>query len=228
VIILSEIKTGSSRYECEENKLKLIKKLVYPIKKNGIKALRTDDMAKYMDISKVTLYKYFSSKDEIIGELVEYYIIQLLEPTVEHVNDAVSYVKEWQKSFKESLLCMNFISEAFKNDLRESYPELLEKVKKATHMRNLKLQTFYEKGINFGIFNRLNPIIIILQDEAFFRDFLDPLYLMDKNLTIRTVINDYYECKRIQVLTAQYQKLGDDEWKETLDYLVQKVSFSIM
>lgn len=182
-----------------------------------------------MDVSKATLYKYFSSKDEIIEALVKYYIVELLEPNVQQGNDAVSYIKEWQKSFKECLLSMNFISESFKNDLKESYPELMEKVKKAMHTRNLKLKLFYEKGIDFGVFNPLNPIIVILQDEAYFRNILDPLYLLEKNLTIHTVINDYYECKKIQVLTDKYQKFGnDDEWTETLDYLVQKVSCSIM
>jgi len=169
-----------------------------------------------MDVSKATLYKYFSSKDEIIEALVEYYIVELLKPTVEQVNDAVSYIKEWQKSFKEGLLSMNFISESFKNDLMESYPELIRKIKKSMHTRDLKLKTFYENGIDFGVFNPLNPIIVILQDEAYFRNILDPLYLMEKNLTIHTAIKDYYECKKIQVITDKYQQLGDDEeWKET-------------
>lgn len=225
---MNERNTNSSRYECEMNKLKLIMKLVYPIKKNGLKTLRSDDIAKYMDVSKATLYKYFSSKDEIIKELVQYYITQLLEISIDHVSDALSYVKEWQKTFKDSLLSANFISEAFKNDLMESYPELLQKIKIASQKYKQELIVFYQKGINFGVFNDLNPAILILQDEAFFKDMLNPLYLMNNNLTICTAINDYYNCKKVQVLKDQYHKFSDAEWKELSEYLVQKVSSSIM
>ncbi|CUU47531.1 TetR/AcrR family transcriptional regulator [Clostridium beijerinckii] len=225
---MNQIKNNSSRYECEISKLKFIQKLVYPIKRNGIKALRSDDIAKYMGLSKATLYKYFSSKDEIIKELVEYYIGELLEVTIDNVDDAFSYVKEWQETFKNSLLSANFISDSFKNDLKESYPELFEMVKKASQKYNAKLIAFYKKGIDFGVFNDLNPAIVILQDEAFFKDMLNPLYLMDNNLTIRTTINDYYKCKKIQVIKNEHQKLGDDKWEELSEYLVQKVSSSIM
>jgi Transcriptional regulator len=227
--MLKEIKTSCSRYECAQNKYKLIRKLIYPIRKNGIKALRTDDIAKYMDVSKATLYKYFSSKYEIIEALVEMYIAELLDSRVDEANDEVSYIREWQKSFKQGLLSMNFISESFQNELRESYPELLEKVKKALNRRYQELSAFYNKGIEFGIFNYLNPTLVILQDEAVFRNILDPAYLLEKNLTIHTAIKGYYECKRIQVIKAEYQNIKDDaEWEETIEYLVQKVSSSIM
>ena len=225
---MNQIKNTNSRYECEISKLKFVQKLVYPIKRNGIKALRSDDIAKYMGLSKATLYKYFSSKDEIFRALVEYYIAELLEVTIDNVDDAFSYVKEWQKTFKNSLLSANFISEPFKNDLKESYPELLEMIKKASQKYNVKLIAFYKKGINFGVFNDLNPAIVTLQDEAFFKDMINPLYLMDNNLTIRTAINDYYNCKKVQVLKDQYHKFSDAEWKELSEYLVQKVSSSIM
>ncbi|MDV2887984.1 TetR/AcrR family transcriptional regulator, partial [Alkalihalophilus pseudofirmus] len=47
-----------------------IEKIKPVIRRNKFSQLKIDDIAKYMDISKVTLYKHFSSKDEIIQRVV--------------------------------------------------------------------------------------------------------------------------------------------------------------
>lgn len=43
-----------------------VEKIKPIIRKTKFSQLKVDDLAKYMDISKVTLYKHFSSKDDII------------------------------------------------------------------------------------------------------------------------------------------------------------------
>jgi AcrR family transcriptional regulator len=53
-----------------ENSQKLLTKIIPVLRTKSISSLRMDDIAKYMDISKATLYKYFSSKEEIIQSVV--------------------------------------------------------------------------------------------------------------------------------------------------------------
>lgn len=51
-----------------------VEKIKPVIRKTKFSQLKVDDLAKYMDISKVTLYKHFSSKDDVIEQVVDYYI----------------------------------------------------------------------------------------------------------------------------------------------------------
>ena len=56
-----------------------INKIKPVIRKTSFSQLKIDEIAKYMDISKATLYKRFSSKDEIIEAVVEDFMNYLLE-----------------------------------------------------------------------------------------------------------------------------------------------------
>ncbi|GJM78516.1 hypothetical protein HMSSN139_10120 [Paenibacillus sp. HMSSN-139] len=56
-----------------KTKSKMLKKLAAVTKKEGFQSLRMDDIAKAMDVSRATMYKYFSSKDEVVEELVQTY-----------------------------------------------------------------------------------------------------------------------------------------------------------
>lgn len=80
--------------------------------------LKIDDIAKHMDISKVTLYKHFSSKEEIIEQVVEYGIQYLQQADTVVYDDFVSYIDRFQKTFLESLIGVIYISDLFLQDLR--------------------------------------------------------------------------------------------------------------
>lgn len=95
-----------------------IEKIKPVIRRNKFSQLKIDDIAKYMDISKVTLYKHFSSKDEIIQRVVMYYINYLQGADTVVKDDSVSYVERFQMTFLQSLICVTFISDLFLNDLK--------------------------------------------------------------------------------------------------------------
>ncbi|GIO13234.1 hypothetical protein J19TS2_27890 [Cohnella xylanilytica] len=81
-----------------------------------------------MDISKVTLYKHFSSKDDIIEQVVEYEIQYLQQADIVVNDDSLSYVDRFQKTFLQSLLCVVYLSDLFLQDLKEFYPTLYDKL----------------------------------------------------------------------------------------------------
>ena len=66
------------RYDDESTKTKYVLKLLHPLKTSGFQHIRMDDIAKYMDLSKATVYKYFPSRDEIFERLAEIFITYIV------------------------------------------------------------------------------------------------------------------------------------------------------
>ncbi|MBL0386851.1 TetR/AcrR family transcriptional regulator [Tumebacillus sp. ITR2] len=219
-----------SRYDDLETKRKLVGKLITHVKKEGFQQLRTDDIAKMMDISKATLYKYFSSKDEIIQHLVDAYVDVIVDADTKLREDvSETLVQRFQRAFRQTLLITTYGSEAFHHDLREAYPELLERVKSATHRRNERLRRLYEEGMAEGLFPKLNATLLLLQDELMFRNLVNPAFLMEHNLSFRNALFDYYELKKHQLFSPEVRPtLDETEMHEQLEYLAQKISRSMV
>lgn len=209
----------------EEMRKKLIFKLLPIVKKQGISPLRTDDIARYMDISKATMYKYFSSKDEIIQYIVKVYAeyITSIDQTI--FEETVPFGERFQKTFEQSLLIAFYISDIFILDLRNSAPVLYEQIIQAKNERNNKLKKFYEEYIKKEVFNNINPALILIQDDVLLRKLFEPTILIQNNMTLYQALFDYYILKKQQVIHHKYkEEIDDSKMESTIQYIVQKVS----
>ncbi|WP_440602723.1 TetR/AcrR family transcriptional regulator [Bacillus sp. GB_SG_008] len=208
-----------------EMRKKLIFKLLPIVKKQGISPLRTDDIARYMDISKATMYKYFSSKEEIIKYIVNIYAeyITSIDQTI--FEETVPFGERFQKTFEQSLLIAFYISDTFLLDLKHNAPVLYEQIIQAQNERNNKLKKFYEEHIEKEVFNAVNPALILIQDDVLLRKLFEPTILIQNNMTLYQALFDYYVLKKHQVIHHEYRSNVDDEkMKATIQYIVQKVS----
>jgi AcrR family transcriptional regulator len=187
-----------------------IEKLKPVIRKTRFSQLKIDDIAKYMDISKVTLYKHFSSKDEIIQHVVEYAInfLQTVDSVVK--DESLSFVKRFQKTFLQSLICVIFFTDLFLRDLKEFYPHLFEKLAAAQQARNKNFQAFFQSGMDQNIFNRLNAVLFMDQDDAVLRRIMEPSFSIQYDITLKQAIIDFYKMKKYQLLRPEYLDTVDD------------------
>lgn len=218
----------SYRYNDEEFKHKLIAKLLLTVKKNGIAHLRADDIAKCMDLSKATVYKYFESKEEILNYIVDFYITRLIDLDFALDESCGTYQMRFLTVFKKMLMAANYGTEIFMKDLREFHPELMEKIQIAITARNNQLRRFYEQGVADGVFEPFNIDLLILQNELCMAKLVDPVVLMARNLTFRQALYDYYKLKIYQLFIPEARpSLDDKELISTLDVLAQKIASSM-
>lgn len=181
------------------------------VRKTKFSQLRIDDIAKYMDISKVTLYKHFSSKDDIIEQVVEYEIQYLQQADIVVNDDSLSYVDRFQKTFLQSLLCVVYLSDLFLQDLKEFYPTLYDKLVLAQQNRNKNLQAFFETGMDRKIFNKMNPMLPLIQDDATLRRIMEPNFSIQwYDLTLKQAIIEYYKMKQYQMIRPEHLNAIDD------------------
>lgn len=221
--------TQNCRYTDESIKNKYVAKLLHPVKSNGFQSFRMDDIAKTMDLSKATLYKYFQSRDEIIDYLTKLIIKYVIGAECQFESGSPdAYMRGIRSSFAQTLLIANYGTEAFFGDLREVYPQMMATIDVAISERNERLRRFFEKGIEEGYLNDSNATLLIIQDELMFRNLLDPHYLMKHNLTLRTAISDYYDIRKRQLFKPDvYDQIDDSDMAERIEQLVRKVTYGV-
>ncbi|MGS5018439.1 TetR/AcrR family transcriptional regulator [Paenibacillus sp. JJ1683] len=181
------------------------------IRRTRFSQLKIEDIAKHMDISKVTLYKHFSSKDEIIEQVVEYGIQYLQQADTVVYDDSVSYIDRFQKTFLESLIGVIYLSDLFLQDLKEFYPRLFEKISVAQQNRIKNLQSFFQSGMDKKIFNRMHAALSLVQDDATLRRIMEPTFSIQwYDLTLKQALMEFYRMKQYQVISPEYLDTVDD------------------
>jgi AcrR family transcriptional regulator len=210
-----------------ETRLRLTVKLMPHVLKNGFQALRMEDIAKFMDVSRATLYKYFSTKEEIIGGLVEAFVEYINELVGDEMDSNQGDDIRFQQLFEHTVLFAVNLKDVFLKELTYSYPNSYERLKNAMEKREQQLLGFYEEGIRKGIFNEISVKLLILQDELL-RSMIDVKYLMENQLSVHQVLWDYYTLKKIQLFKPENLKTIDDDMMiPKIDYLVQKINKSL-
>ncbi|QDX94134.1 TetR/AcrR family transcriptional regulator [Brevibacillus laterosporus] len=219
---------GRSRINEQEMKKELIIKILPFIKKQRISSLKIEDMAKYMDISKATMYKYFSSKKEIIESTVEVYVDYILKNFNElSENLSVSYVRRFQKAFENSVVLAIFLSDLLLQDLKNMYPHLYQQIVEAQKVRNDHLKKFYEAGHSEGVFLPVNPSLLIVQDELLLQNLLNPVFLVQHHMTLEQALFDYYQMKKHQLLKPEViPNVDDSVIPMQLGKCIQKITWA--
>ncbi|OPH61208.1 TetR family transcriptional regulator [Paenibacillus ferrarius] len=203
-----------------------INKIKPVIRKTRFSQLKIDDIAKHMDISKVTLYKHFSSKDEIIEQVVEYGINYLQQADAVVNDDSVSFIERFQKTSLQSLICVIYFSDLFLQDLKEYYPRLFETLVVAQQNRNKNLQTFFESGMDKKIFNRIHAMLSLVQDDATLRRIMEPTFSIQwYDLTLKQAVMEFYKMKRYQVIRPEYlDSVDDSDIEKEIVRILQSIS----
>ncbi|WLR50809.1 TetR/AcrR family transcriptional regulator [Bacillus tianshenii] len=201
------------------------RKLLNVISSQGFHSLKIQEMARIMNVSKATLYNYFSSKEDIIQEVANHYLDYIQEIDQMVLNDDLSFTYRFQKLFQQGVLSTIYASEAFLNDLKASFPQQYEEMMVARKKRLESIKTFYKKGMDEGIFHSLNASLIIMQDEVTFRRLVDPNFLTEEGLSIQQALYDYYKVKKVQLLQPNVlSKVNDEPIHEMIAYIIRKLS----
>ncbi len=129
--------------------------------KYGIKSITMDDVARHLGISKKTLYKYVSDKDDLVGKVIDYQIEQL--------NKGMKCPKTSYNAIEELLIVSKILNQKMKEinlatiyDLRKYYPQHYERFTKARRKKMLEnVIANIHKGQIEGLYRTdLNPDII--------------------------------------------------------------------
>ncbi|MCE2617083.1 MAG: TetR/AcrR family transcriptional regulator [Phocaeicola sp.] len=174
----------------------------------GIKAVRMDDLAAELSISKRTIYQLFHDKEELLFEIVKKNAEEIkayLSEVGEHAENVLVVVF---KFYQQNMEQLNSINVKFLEDL-ERYPRILKYIKSIKKENSKYVDQFYQEGVNQGLFipNVKFRIITVMFDEQMEN-------VLHSDLLQTYTLTDIYKTVLMALLrgacTAKGVKLIDD------------------
>ena len=150
----------------------------------GFHGATVDELSSRTGVSKRTIYRYFSSKDE----LVEAVMTEILTLTEKKVDLVMASDKKPVDRVMDAIRIVSqntqIISPAILRDLQKYYPHVWEKVES---FRAQKVQGFIDMlvtGNKDGYFRGIDPRIFTTSLLASIRAVVNPSFILENNLTL--------------------------------------------
>jgi AcrR family transcriptional regulator len=172
-----------------------IVKLFPYFQKNGLKGITMDLVAQELDKSKTTVYDYFQTKEQLIEMLVDYKLAEIKTFELIINDENSSYTQRCYEVLKHQTDHISDISNLFLADLREFYPALWQKIENFLDYCVQIMSEFYKKGSQSNEFNVINPTIVAMNDQLFFRTLTNPDFLSNSGLTLQEAFEQYSKLK---------------------------------
>ncbi len=203
----------------------MIHRLMSRSRKDSLTTMRAEDMAKYMNVSKVTMYKYFSSKDEILAMIVSIVANYLRNEEIPSTHESGAIIEGYQKSFEHSLMTTYYFPERFFHDFKAYNQSLYEKIVDAQQYRLKQLDELYRLGAEQGVFYPVNSAILILEDKLILGRILEPSFLIQHGLSLEQALIDYYEMQKRTLIYPKYlNNMDDSPVEEAIRHFIIKNS----
>lgn len=154
----------------------------------GFHAATVDELAARTGISKRTIYRYFSSKDEMVGAIMD----DLMASVEKSINRAVQSTDDPLEKIlsliKVAAQNLRIINPVIMRDMQRYYPHQWKRLEdfRARKIRSVVEMLF--NGNQQGYFRKTNPEMFITALLAAIRDVLNPTFLLEHNLTFEKAI----------------------------------------
>lgn len=172
-----------------------IKELATLYLQHGLGKFTMDKIAKKLNISKATLYKYFSSKDEIIDAVVQYKTKEIIAFEALLGDDNIDFSERFFDIIKTASILLAEISGQFLHDTKVKHPELFHKMDAFSDRALYAAEKFYQQGIEMGVLNDIDPKILALTDKMFIQAVSNPKFLKEHNISIKEAFDSYFLMK---------------------------------
>ena len=176
-------------------KEKWVKKLIPHFKEEGLLGYSMDDLARYLEISKATIYNHFKSKDEIIESVIELKINELSGLNDYLQNQNLPFLLRYYKGIQYFTAQLSDFSNVFLNDLQKVYPEQWKLFSDFQKDCIKSIKEYYKEGIENGVFNKINLSLLVMSDKIFFQLLSVPEYLQELNITLERAFEEYFKMK---------------------------------
>ena len=201
--------TERDRYKDLEIKEKHTIRFMVYFQNNGVEKFSMSKMAKDLEISKTTIYNHFSSKEEIIDAAIRYKLNVISEYQTVLENITLPYTERYRKAMLFFCVQIFDVSNKLLLQIKESYPKIWRKV--AVFQKNvmLDLKSYYEIGIEIGVFKSdTNPLLLSLDDQKFFDLLSTQNILKENNIEILEAFNHHYSVKFNGLLDPSFEILN--------------------
>ena len=199
----------------------LLVKIFFIFSEQGFDNISMDEVAKRINLSKATLYKYFKSKEDIVRRMVDDHFDHLREVKFDSGGiDAVLESVSW--AYVKVVLTTATTSLTFLEDLENKFPSIYEDFRSALDAFTGRFLAFYEQVREQGYFRAVNARLFVDQAQYALRAVLTPTYIIQNHTTLPALLCDYYQLLLYQLLSEPYlPEVGKERTYQFMDHLLE-------
>lgn len=161
----------------------------------GFSNYSTEDICDIAGKSKATIYKYFSSKEDMISLITSHKMEEIKQFASFLSNKDLKYQDRYKEAIELAVNAFGGISYSYLTDLKNEFPEIFAQLINLKNFSIQLLEDFYQKGIESGEFRKINPTLLAANDDLFFTAILETDFLSDKNFSIQQVFETYFNSR---------------------------------
>lgn len=141
----------------------------------GIRRVSMDEIARELRMSKKSLYRYFSSKEELVEACVRNIAEQIIPRLNAGLDDEGSPKEKIEKIWHVFALLPRFVSAEFAADLAANYPHLWEEIDRQRQKIVRRFETLIREGVASGeIQEAIHPKVMARLLTAIINDVFTP------------------------------------------------------
>ena len=121
--------------------------------RHGVRAVKMDDLAQALSISKRTLYELYSNKEDLLFEGIRKYHALQLEENTRIVESSGNVMDTLLMLYQHSVAQLRAVNPLFYTDL-ERYPRIVDYLRAESQRRLDGRKAFIRRGMDEGYFRR--------------------------------------------------------------------------
>ncbi|GIV33356.1 MAG: TetR family transcriptional regulator [Chitinophagales bacterium] len=184
-----------SRRDAPEKKEQWARKLIPHFQKKGLRSSTMDEVARLLHISKATLYKYFSSREEIVALCVAQKLQDIGRFRDILTDKNKPFLERYFQSIEYLSQQLADISSTFLADLKSIFPDTWATVDAFIESALEIILNYYEEGIRIGALQKANPHLMVMTDRFFLMALSDPRFLNASGLSLQEAFRQYFKMK---------------------------------
>ncbi len=177
---------------------------------HGLKKVTMEMVATECGISKKTIYKYFSSKDEIIQMLIDS-VVERVKYEISSIQQRTSNPYDRMISFFEIIFeIIRNVPDTVMYDAGRYYPAIARKIQYLKDEYSSFVIRTIRQGIEEGLFKDINPVFV----ERFYMGAVDSVFSEEFMKNSGLTINDQISSFRTMLFSGLLKDGKDDLARE--------------
>lgn len=176
-------------------------------RENGLYKTSMDELAALLQISKKTIYKYFPSKENLIKEIIKYWLNASTKRIDKIIRSKTDVVTKFVNILNDYSCEFSNMSEKSIRDFQVHYPDVWKSVEK---FRAEKIIFFakklFKQGYKEKYISNIPVEIVIASYSASVMSVANPTFLIENNFSMSEALKYVFEMELNGILTDKGRK----------------------
>lgn len=182
-----------------------LKKLIPFFMERGFSSTKMEDIARYLGVSKATLYEHFSGQDELYSLALDYVLGEIHASRAILKETELTHPERYIYLFGVVLQQVTGITAIFLEDIEKNFPKLWEKVQDFYQSWEKDLEDFYQEGVKAGQFIDIHPAVFSRMITGMLREMITSDFLQQHRLSLSQVFLDFFRVHAQGVFSGSFE-----------------------